>query len=360
MERRFLSIIIPVYNGELYLRDTIESILKQPCKDFELLLLDDGSSDNSLSVCKKYEKENVRVFTHKNMGVSATRNKGIELSKGEFVIFCDQDDSFRANFYTDEMRDLLASKQFKDIELIVCGAWWGDAYLKFGKFRSIHEFIKEGVYDGRNDDLAWNKMYTFNMNIYSRKLFWEHDGKPSPIRFFNLPLDVETTFRHMTLYGARKIMFSDKFSFCVRRNNEASVSSNWDWLKVYSVKMDAYFSMIEWHKKNFSSDLKSIGSSEKEFLKVTNEFVKMNILQDKCVSEIVDILKKKYYYNYLQSFLDRYPLEGTLLNAVLFHPHDLPSKNKKSFLHSLHKKISSVYYKYFYREKKIDLRVEIL
>ena len=70
--------------------------------------------------------------------------------------------------------------------------------------------------------------------------------------------------------------------------------------------------------------------------------------------------KKKYYYNYLQSFLDRYPLEGTLLNAVLFHPHDLPSKNKKSFLHSLHKKISSVYYKYFYREKKIDLRVEIL
>ena len=124
--------------------------------------------------------------------------------------------------------------------------------------------------------------------------------------------------------------------------------------------MDAYFSMIEWHKKNFSSDLKSIGSSEKEFLKVTNEFVKMNILQDKCVSEIVDILKKKYYYNYLQSFLDRYPLEGTLLNAVLFHPHDLPSKNKKSFLHSLHKKISSVYYKYFYREKKIDLRVEIL
>lgn len=63
MERRFLSIIIPVYNGELYLRDTIESILKQPCKDFELLLLDDGSSDNSLSVCKKYEKENVRVFT---------------------------------------------------------------------------------------------------------------------------------------------------------------------------------------------------------------------------------------------------------------------------------------------------------
>lgn len=212
MERRFLSIIIPVYNGELYLRDTIESILKQPCKDFELLLLDDGSSDNSLSVCKKYEKENVRVFTHKNMGVSATRNKGIELSKGEFIIFCDQDDSFRANFYTDEMRDLLASKQFKDIELIVCGAWWGDAYLKFGKFRSIHEFIKEGVYDGRNDDLAWNKMYTFNMNIYSRKLFWENDGKPSPIRFFNLPLDVETTFRHMTLYGARKIMFSDKFN----------------------------------------------------------------------------------------------------------------------------------------------------
>lgn len=86
----------------------------------------------------------------------------------------------------------------------------------------------------------------------------------------------------------------------------------------------------------------------------------MNILQDKCVSEIVDILKKKYYYNYLLSFLHRYPLEGSLINTILFHPQDLLKKNKKSFLHSLHKKMSSVYYKYFYREKLIDLRVEIL
>lgn len=80
-QRPFLSIIIPVYNGSHYLSETIASVLQQPCKDFELLLLDDGSTDESLAICndihdKKQERwPSIRVFSHPNMGVSKTRTR---------------------------------------------------------------------------------------------------------------------------------------------------------------------------------------------------------------------------------------------------------------------------------------------
>lgn len=83
----FLSIIIPVYNGSLYLRETIESVLCQPCNDFELLLMDDGSTDGSLEICQSYEGDRVKVFSHANCGVSLTRNEGVERSGGQWIIF---------------------------------------------------------------------------------------------------------------------------------------------------------------------------------------------------------------------------------------------------------------------------------
>ena len=69
MEIPTLSIIIPVYNGALYLQETIESVLRQPCKDFELILLDDGSTDASLNICREYIHDinlKVAILANKN------------------------------------------------------------------------------------------------------------------------------------------------------------------------------------------------------------------------------------------------------------------------------------------------------
>lgn len=96
-----ISIIIPVYNAEKYLNDCINSILNQTYKDIEVLLIDDGSLDNSYAICKQYEKEDCRVSVyHKsNSGVSDTRNYGIERAVGEFISFCDADDVVDMNLY---------------------------------------------------------------------------------------------------------------------------------------------------------------------------------------------------------------------------------------------------------------------
>lgn len=97
MEIRYdylVSIIVPIYNKEKLLSRCILSILNQDYKNFELLLVDDGSTDHSISVCKEYAKKDnrVKVFSKQNGGVSSARNFGIEKANGDFLLFVDSDD----------------------------------------------------------------------------------------------------------------------------------------------------------------------------------------------------------------------------------------------------------------------------
>lgn len=89
-----ISIIVPVYNGEKYLRECIDSIICQKEVPIEVLLIDDGSTDSSLEICREYEKIDSRIVViHKeNTGVSDTRNLGIEIARGEYIMFVDADD----------------------------------------------------------------------------------------------------------------------------------------------------------------------------------------------------------------------------------------------------------------------------
>lgn len=89
-----VSIIIPVYNAEKQLERCIESVLKQDYTDFELLLINDGSSDKSGDICERYATSDARIrVVHKeNTGVSDSRNLGISMAKGEFLQFLDSDD----------------------------------------------------------------------------------------------------------------------------------------------------------------------------------------------------------------------------------------------------------------------------
>lgn len=88
-----VSIIVPVYNAENTIERCIESILKQSYNNIELILIDDGSNDNSFKIINKYKnKKNVVIIKQKNVGVSLTRNKGIKIANGEYIMFIDNDD----------------------------------------------------------------------------------------------------------------------------------------------------------------------------------------------------------------------------------------------------------------------------
>jgi glycosyltransferase involved in cell wall biosynthesis len=89
-----ISVIIPVYNKEKYIEDCLDSVIKQSLKNIEIILVDDGSTDNSLEILKKYEKKDnrIKVLTQTNLGPGIARNKGIEIAKGEYIGFVDADD----------------------------------------------------------------------------------------------------------------------------------------------------------------------------------------------------------------------------------------------------------------------------
>lgn len=93
------SIIVPVYNVEEYLQECVLSVLNQSFDDFELILVDDGSTDCSFELCKKFEADNncVKAFRQSNSGASGARNNGLECATGEYILFLDSDD-----FYNDK------------------------------------------------------------------------------------------------------------------------------------------------------------------------------------------------------------------------------------------------------------------
>jgi len=114
-----ISIIVPVYNVEKYLRKCVDSILNQTFKDFELILVDDGSPDNSGVICDEYAKKDsrVRVIHKKNGGLSDARNIGIDAAKGKYIGFIDSDDYIDQNMY----KQLYDSLMKNNADLSICG-----------------------------------------------------------------------------------------------------------------------------------------------------------------------------------------------------------------------------------------------
>jgi glycosyltransferase involved in cell wall biosynthesis len=94
-KKPLVSVIIPVYNGEKYLGATIESVIQQTYQSLEILVIDDGSTDNSAAIARSYPK--VNYIYQNNQGVAVARNTGIANSQGEFIAFIDQDDLWTSN-----------------------------------------------------------------------------------------------------------------------------------------------------------------------------------------------------------------------------------------------------------------------
>lgn len=102
-----ISIITPIYNADKYISNCIESILAQTYTDWELILVDDGSKDSSLSICEKFSKldNRIKVVSQENSGPSAARNKGLEIARGEYICFVDADDWIEQNYLETYIKD---------------------------------------------------------------------------------------------------------------------------------------------------------------------------------------------------------------------------------------------------------------
>lgn len=181
-----ISVIVPVYNVKDYLAECIESILLQTLKDFELILIDDGSTDNSGEICDEYEKREhrIKVLHKKNGGLSSARNAGIDIAKGKYICFIDSDDYVK-NTYLEYLYELVKSQK---CQIAVCSIIRFD--VVHGTFSSINDdnkvylsteaafrymFLHEKYYGV----FAWNKLYKkelFNDIRYPEGKYYEDSG----------------------------------------------------------------------------------------------------------------------------------------------------------------------------------------
>ena len=119
MLNQLISIIMPIYNSEKYLNRSIESIMNQTYNNIEIILVNDGSKDNSLEICTNYqEKDNrIKLINQENKGVSFARNRGIDEATGDYIMFTDSDDYIEKNM----IEDMVAKITKDDIDLVISG-----------------------------------------------------------------------------------------------------------------------------------------------------------------------------------------------------------------------------------------------
>ena len=94
MERVKYSVVIPMYNKAEYIRYTLKSVLAQSFHDFEVIVVDDGSTDNSLKIARQTDSDKIRIIAQENQGTAVARNTGIEHASGEYIAFLDVDDEW--------------------------------------------------------------------------------------------------------------------------------------------------------------------------------------------------------------------------------------------------------------------------
>ena len=191
VKESLVSVIVPAYNSESVVYRTIESILKQTYKNIEIIIINDGSMDRTLDICKEIEKQYpyvVRVYTQINGGVSSARNQGIKEARGEYIYFADAGDYAEENM----LEKYVYTIQRQKIDLVLSGYFFDIPIIRENKIQeiiSIRNSFSGKYYSNRTEikkdftDLwdasmlynVWNKL--FKTKIIREKEICFPEGK---------------------------------------------------------------------------------------------------------------------------------------------------------------------------------------
>ena len=240
-----LTIIVPVYNTEKYLKQCLSSLCSQTYGNIEILVVDDGSNDSSAAICDEFAEKDPRVVViHKdNGGVAMARNVALSKAKGDYFMFVDSDDWVVPDFCECALSQLLEN----NVRLLVFGH--KGVYEVPGKAPVIKIFkvknpIRMTASQAMRYVLGGNTVYNYMCNkIYDRKLF---DGIEFPVgRVFE---DNDVTYR--VVHRAGDIFISDKVLYYYRRQ-ETSISYHWNKPKSIKDRFQIWRQRLEFLKVHY-------------------------------------------------------------------------------------------------------------
>ena len=166
MNKELISIIIPIYNASRFIKKCITSILNQTYKNFELLIINDGSTDNSLEICNKFNDKRIKIINQKNSGSECARLTGIKQSKGEYICFIDADDWISKDY----LEILITYAQKYNVDVTCVKSY--KVLDKYGiiKFKNVWENYQEDLLPldelkKHNNFLIYNRVFSNNTSV---------------------------------------------------------------------------------------------------------------------------------------------------------------------------------------------------
>ena len=286
-----VSIIVPIYNVEKYIRKCIESIIAQTYTNIEIILLDDGSPDNSGKICDEYkEKDNRIIVVHKNnTGVSSTRNEGLKIASGEYITFIDADDYIE----TDMIEILYKALKEYEAEISICGTNdLNENYdlVKRSKCKQIIEMnnkdaLKELLNEKVFTCVCWGKLY--------RKYLFEN------IKFnekTKIAEDLEVLYR--ILDSCKKVVYipENKYNYILRKNSATKEKFNKDWIREIEISKE----ILDFIEKKYNNIYEY---AAKRYVRINMTCI-YKILNSTCnLEDILNLRKniKPYYKYYIKS-----------------------------------------------------------
>lgn len=280
----FFSVVVPVYNVEKYLKTCIDSILNQTFKDFELILVDDGSTDSSPQICDEYAKNDVRIrVLHKpNGGLSDARNTGLKSSCGKYLIFIDSDDYWDDNCSLEKINKLILSNNADVVTWRFKKYIEDDLRIENVGFDLPSEYDYSALIKSKNLVVsAWNK-------AINRKLFEENDLM---FREGVFSEDVEWCAR---LLIVSKSFLPSNLNFYVYRQRKGSIT--------HSIK-EKNINDLKSHIENVEQKISCLDVDKKELLSrfIAEEFSNFVVTlsnYEKYQTEIKWVKKHRYLLSY--------------------------------------------------------------
>lgn len=294
-----ISVIVPIYNVEKYLNRCIDSILNQTYKNLEIILVDDGSTDNSINIIKSYNDDRIKIYSKKNGGLSDARNYGLDKANGNYVSFIDSDDFIELDMFEKMVQHLTD----RDIDIVVCDMkyLYDDGSTSFA---SGGNFVCGNVLE--NPDLilmnnsACNKLYKIEMfnDIKFPKGKYYEDLATIPI----------------LLYKAKKIIKIDEpFYIYFQRKGSIAHSANKKIFEIY----DAIKSCIDY--------VKSTGNEEIILKKLYSMYIVHGL--DITTIRIKDFdnknIRKEYLLQNMELLKNNYP---DYMNDIVYKNYGLKKK----------------------------------
>lgn len=216
MNNNLISIILPCYNSELFIARTITSILEQTYRNFELIIINDGSTDCTQKICESFCDERIKIINKMNSGVANSRNIGIQNANGKYIMFIDSDDIFEKNMIEIMYKCAIEN----NVDIVRAGyQYWYDENNKV----PVKENVEPGLYNSEQiKDILIPKLLKEEMKGYLWLLLIRKDlVVPFSEELF---IYEDLTFYLEVFIGAKKIYILKEKLYNYNKNNENSLT----------------------------------------------------------------------------------------------------------------------------------------